>query len=160
MKGFHCTTVQIPLSIVKSVSYLQRLAAGICRWHWVSVLAQFSKGSAPADLFSSAEKSKGSPSKDKYLTSYIHKINTWDPQNLHPQSASYIWMRSTSKKYAQHQTVIFVMMTSLCLPWTNQLHKRKFYFKNQACISQEIWKVWRINSPKFKTIVDIKTENK
>lgn len=34
--------------------------------------AQLSMGSAPADL---SEKSKGSPSKEKYLTSYIHKIN-------------------------------------------------------------------------------------
>lgn len=32
---FHYTTVQIPLSIVKSMSYLQILAAGICPWHRV-----------------------------------------------------------------------------------------------------------------------------
>lgn len=38
--------------------------------------AQLSMGSAPADLLSSAEKSKGNPSKDKYLTSYIYKTNT------------------------------------------------------------------------------------
>ena len=66
--------------------------------------AQLSVGSAPDDLLSSAEKSKGNSSKDKYLPS---SVDVSEPQKLqvhHPRSFSDIWMWNTvKKKYAQHQ---------------------------------------------------------
>lgn len=166
MKDSQCTTVQIPLGIVKSMSYLQILAAGICQWHWVSVLAQqlsFPWALHQLILFSSAEKRKRSPSKDKYLTSYIHQTSTYERRNFYPQSVSHIWMRNTLKKYAQHQTAIFMMMTSLWLPWANHHHhKTKFYFKIQSTYFTGNWKTPKnhFTSPKFKTVVGIKTENK
>lgn len=159
-KGFHCSAVQIPLNIVKSVSYLQRLAAGICQWHWVSVPAQqHSFPWALHQLICSAPLRKVK----EVLAKTNICLHTFTKSTSKPSPAicfTYLNEKHFKKKYAQHQTAIFVMMTSLCLPWTNHLHKTKFYLKTQAHILQENWKVWRIISPKFKTIVGITTENK